>query len=110
MEIITIEELRRRFESQKAKSKLDLKVICPICKKTQSGQDLIDAGAGKSFEDVEKFIGFSCVGRWLSAGPFKKDNSKGCDWTLGGIFKLHKLEVVNLDGVKQPFFEIAKGE
>lgn len=59
--------------------------ICPSCKTVQTPQDLIDAGAGKDIEEVNGFIGFSCVGRW--------NKDKGCNWTLGGLFKCHELEL-----------------
>ena len=32
---------------------------------------------------------------------------KPCNWTLGGLFALHKLEVVTPDGEKHPRFELA---
>ena len=69
---------------------------CPACGTLQSAQDLIDAGAGSDLDEVEKYVAFSCVGRW--------DSSKGCDWTLGGLFKLHELEVVTEDGERHPRF------
>lgn len=86
--------------------------ICPMCGTVQSGDDLIKAGAGKDFDEIEKYLGFSCVGRWTGAGPPPKDKTlgKGCNWTLGGLFALHKLEVVTPDGEKHPGFEPATPE
>ena len=76
---------------------------CPICKTLQSADDLVAAGAGQNFEDVEKYLAFSCVGRF--------DGTKGCDWSLGGLFKLHKLEVVTPDGEHHPrFMPVAREE
>jgi len=72
---------------------------CPRCGAIQSAVDLIKAGAGSNFDEVEKYIGFSCVGRWT------KD--RGCNWTLGGLFQIHSLEVVTPDGVHHPLFELA---
>jgi hypothetical protein len=82
---------------------------CPICQTIQSGISLISAGAGKTFDDVERYLGFSCVGRFTKAGPHKKGAApgKGCDWTLGGLFCIHKLEVVTEDGIRHPRFELA---
>jgi hypothetical protein len=70
---------------------------------------LIAAGAGKTFDDVEKFIAFSCVGRWTNAGPHKKGKppGRGCDWTLGGLLTFHDLAVVAPDGKQHPRFELA---
>lgn len=85
---------------------------CPICKTVQSATDLIAAGAGRDFGAVEKFLGFSCVGRWRNSGPWRKGDKpgRGCDWTLGGLLQLHDLEVVTEDGVAHPRFEPASPE
>lgn len=81
---------------------------CPMCATVQSAADLIRAGAGQSFEDVERYLGFSCVGRFTgAASPRKEPDGQPCDWTLGGLFSFHKFEVVKEDGTKVPFFEVA---
>ena len=79
---------------------LDLAMKCPMCGTIQSARDLIAAGAGKTFEEVEKFLGFSCVGRWTHGNPPPevKGTQSGCNWTLGGLFRTHELEVVTPDG------------
>lgn len=69
---------------------------CPRCGTEQSANDLIEAGAGASLDDVECYLGFSCIGRF--------DESRGCDWTLGGLFSIHQLEVVTSDGERHPRF------
>lgn len=35
---------------------------------------------------------------------------KGCDWTLGGLFAVHKLEVVTPNGNKCPRLEVVSSE
>lgn len=81
--------------------------ICPMCKTPQSMDCLINAGAGKTEDDVEKYIGFSCVGRWTKAGgPRKQPDGKPCNWTLGGLLSLHDLVVIH-EGKKHPHFEVA---
>ncbi len=82
---------------------------CPLCGTVQSAQDFIDAGVGIDFARVERFVAFSCIGRFTGAGPFHHKNppQRGCDWTLGGLFQLHKLEVLMPDGAVQRSFEIA---
>lgn len=58
---------------------------CPQCGTVQSAFDLIAAGAGAQFDDVEKYLGFSCVGRWLQSGEPPGVPGRGCNWTLGGF-------------------------
>ncbi len=69
---------------------------CPRCGTLQCAEDLIEAGAGADLDTVEKYLGFSCVGRW--------SEEKGCDWTLGGLFQIHELEVVTPDERVHPTF------
>ena len=95
MDTMTLEEYHAAIQAQGVPL-LKVTFECPRCKTKQSAQDLIDAGAGKTLDEVEKYLGFSCVGRW--------DESKGCDWTLGGLFQFHELEVVTPDGVHHPRF------
>lgn len=82
--------------------------VCPMCKQPQSALALIEAGAGKSFDEVEKYLGFSCVGRWTGAkSPRKKPDGNPCNWTLGGLFSCHEFEVVTPDGKSHPRFRLA---
>lgn len=86
--------------------RIDYAFICPLCGTVQSARDLIQAGAGKTFEEVEKLIGWDCVGRYSGApAPRKLPDGKPCNWTLGGLLKLHTLEVEASDGKRHPFFE-----
>lgn len=93
--------------------------ICPVCHTVQSMRSLRRAGANPS--NVEMFIGFSCEGRLTGAGEWPSDKDKsananqrrlirGCNWTLGGLFKIHTLEVTTPDGAVHPIFEIATPE
>lgn len=104
---MTLKEFHQALKDQGVPKDF-LSFRCPLCKTIQCANDLINVGAGKTFDEVEKYLGFSCVGRWTNAGPAKKNgesNGKGCDWTLGGLFRLHELEVVTPDGEKHPRFE-----
>jgi hypothetical protein len=84
------------------------KFVCPMCGTAQCAADFIAAGAGATFEEVEKFIGFSCVGRFTGApGPRKEPDGQPCNWSLGGLLRLHTLEVVTPDGKHHPHFEPA---
>jgi hypothetical protein len=86
--------------------------VCPMCKTVQCAKDLIAAGAGQTFDEVEPYLGLSCIGRFTNAGPHNKDAvpSKGGNSTLGGLVRIHELEVVTPDGEKHPRFEIASSQ
>lgn len=79
---------------------------CPVCGTTQSAMSLIRAGAGKTYEDVEKMIGFSCVGRYTGAGQHTKGQppGNGCNWTLGGFLPANDYEVETEDDKVHPLF------
>ena len=108
---ITLQEYQDLIKAQGVPME-DVKMICPMCGTIQTAQDLINAGAGKDFEEVQKYVGFSCVGRWThnKPPPGEKDLGKqvGCNWTLGGVLSLHKLVVVTPDGEKYPRFQVWK--
>lgn len=111
MKTMTIPEFHAALKAQGVSDRADLAMICPMCGTVQSARDLIAAGAGADFEAVERFIGFSCVGRWSDAGsPRSKPDGKPCNWTLGGFFRTHKLEVIDEEGKAHPRFEVATPE
>jgi len=99
-----MDEAKKRFGTEP----INWKFVCPICKTEQTAADLVAAGVDR--KEVENYIGFSCIGRWTNAGPCKKADKpgKGCDWTLGGLFQLHELEIITDDGVHHPRFALAE--
>lgn len=104
---MSLDDFHAACKKQAARSE-EIVFVCPMCKRPQSAFDLIEAGAGKSLDDVEKYLGFSCVGRWTGAKlPRKKPDGKSCDWTLGGLFQFHEFEVVTPDGKLHPRFRLA---
>lgn len=116
MRTITIAEFHNELRAQlTAIGTKDLAAIafrCPACNTIQNGNDLMAAGAGGTFSEVEKFLGFSCVGRWTDAGPPTRDSKPaagkhGCNWTLGGLLNINELDVIHDDGEKCPRFELA---
>lgn len=112
MRTITVDEFQTALKAQGVRSHEHFAFCCVMCGTIQSGRDLIDAGAGKDFDAIERYIGFSCVGRWTDAGPHKKGNppGRGCDWTLGGLFSMHDLAVTTPDGKAHARFELATPE
>lgn len=94
----------------------DWKFVCPMCGTVQSVQQLLDAvlAIGGKKDEVHGYIGYSCIGRFTrqgDAGIAAKNRGerwdKGCNWTLGGLFQTHELEVIMPDGNKRPTFELA---
>lgn len=69
---------------------------CVKCNGTQSVMECMEAGMAPE----QAF--FSCIGRY-KAGI-------GCDWTLGGLFRIHTLEVIDDEGVAHAVFEFADSE
>lgn len=110
MERMTVAEFHAALKAQGVPRE-DLALVCPRCRTVQSARDLVAAGAGADFDAVERYLGFSCVGRFTNAGsPRKVPDGAPCNWTLGGLFQMHKLEVVTDDGKAHPRFEVATPE
>jgi hypothetical protein len=108
MRSLTIAEFHAEIKAQGVKHTSDVAFKCVVCDTVQSMADFVAAGC--SIKEAESFIGFSCIGRQTNAGPFRKGESKpgaGCDWSLGGLFKLHVLEVVDNEGRAHSRFELA---
>lgn len=100
MEVLSYEEWEKQGNALFGKNKKDWKFVCPQCKTVQSFNDLIEAGV--SNEDAQGVIAFSCIGRY-------NNKEKGCNWTLGGLFRIHELEI-EIEGHKRPTFEFLKEE
>lgn len=109
METMTIPEFHAALRAQGVSSHEHCAFLCPMCNTAQSGASLIAAGAGKTFDDVERYVGFSCVGRFTGAGSHdpKSLPGRGCDWTLGGLLRLHQLVVIDDEGKERPRFRLA---
>ena len=110
---MTIEQFHAALKAQvSATCREDYCLVCPMCGTIQDANDLIKAGAGKTFEEVEKYLGFSCVGRFThqKPPPKEKGTQEGCNWSLGGLFQFHNLVIITPDGKKHPSFEPASAE
>jgi len=83
---------RQRFGHDKKKWQF----ICPNCGTVQTEEQFIEHGV----TDYESVVAFSCIGRYV--------DGIGCNWTLGGLFKIHNLEVMDDDGKSYPFFDLAE--
>lgn len=110
VQTMTLDEFQAAYQAQ-APSPEKIVFKCPMCGTLQTAEDLIAAGAGETFDDVERYLGFSCVGRWTGAGsPRRERDGQACNWTLGGLFQTHKLEVITPDGERHARFELATKE
>lgn len=89
-----IAEAERRF----GKKAMDWRFACPSCGEDQSMKEFVDAGM--TVEEAQSRGYFSCIGRWVKG--------RGCDWTLGGLFQIHSLDVLDEEGKKHPVFEFAE--
>ena len=98
MKKITYEDWVSEGERLFGKNKLEWKFICPQCKTVQSGADFLEL-TKLTIEEIPKYVGFSCIGRFTK--------KKGCDWTLGGLFQIHELEIIQ-EGKTNRFFEFAQ--
>jgi hypothetical protein len=63
-----------------------MKFRCVMCGNVQSGASVCARNPEIKLEDTVNWIFFACEGRHT--------DGVGCDWTLGGLFQLHRLEVV----------------
>lgn len=118
MEKITVEELHARMKAQGVSAREHIAFKCPVCGTVQSIASLSKAGVPAK---VENYLGFSCEGRFTGAGPWPSSKAKGeradsrrairgCDWTLGGLLRIHDLTVIKPDGSEHPSFVLATPE
>ncbi|MBF5006891.1 VVA0879 family protein [Diaphorobacter caeni] len=107
MKTMTLQEFQAACQAQ-ASNREQIVFRCPMCGTMQSAQQLIAAGAGADFGAVERYLGFSCIGRFTGAeSPRRDPDGRPCNWTLGGLLQTHRMEVVTTDGKHHPHFELA---
>lgn len=95
MKVLSQEEWVALGTKLYGEDKREWKFKCVQCGEAQTYNDFIKIGV----EDPTLYVHFSCIGR------FTKD--RGCDWTLGGLFQLHKQEVIDSEGNRHRTFEFA---
>ncbi|HDI3344693.1 TPA: hypothetical protein PMK43_001946 [Vibrio cholerae] len=93
---LTYDEFMARIKDQGHEDILDATFQCPSCKTLQSLRQFIEV-SGLERSEANRYFGFSCIGRF-------NDKGIGCNWTLGGLFKIHELEVLTKDGEKHMHF------
>jgi len=99
--LINVEDFKQEAIKRFGEDAKYWKFVCPKCGTIQSAMDFREHTDVK-LGDISQYIGFSCIGRFT--------DKMGCDWTLGGLFKIHKIEIIAEDGSHHPRFELAKAE
>lgn len=89
--------------------------VCPICKHVQSMESVLAMREDMTPSEAEGYVYFSCEGRFApgSGKAFGKtvpDPKIGCDYTLGGLFKIARVEVVTPEARILPVFEFDGAE
>ena len=108
-----------RGEKLFGKSLRDWLFVCPMCWHVQGGLEFQER-TDLEIKNIEKVLGFSCIGRYLrnqepkprqreGAMPLKMKGG-GCNWTLGGLFQMHKASVILDDGSEHQIFEFYEKE
>jgi hypothetical protein len=93
IKIVTLQKWKEKAEGLFGKDMTQWKFKCPQCGGVQTLQDFTDNSVENA---IEKFY-FSCIGRWVK--------NRGCNWTLGGLFQVHKTIVTSADGKNIAVFE-----
>lgn len=82
---------------------INWKFKCANCGHVQSGNDFIQA----KVTDWDSAFYFSCIGRWTGGEGTLGNKKSPCNYTLGGLFCLAKVYVIDEDGKEYPVFEFA---
>lgn len=98
MEIINYEDWIKKAKELYGEDPDNWKFKCPICGHIQSIKSVLEHGPSLERQKVQDWIHYNCEGR-INEGY-------GCDWTLGGFFHVHKVEV-EFNGKLVPVFEYA---
>lgn len=100
---ITLAQFKTELQAQDVPRE-HFAVKCVQCGTIQTRQDFVDAEIHPTIEESHRHWGFSCIGRWVKG--------VGCDWTLGGLFTIHTLEIIPEQEGEKPFpcFEPASRE
>lgn len=72
--------------------------VCPHCQTEQTPSDFEKYTELKG-NKKQGYVAFSCIGRFTQR--------MGCDWTLGGLFKMHEKEVTDDEGKVHMLFKFS---
>ena len=101
MKKLSFEEWKDKAIELFGKDSKDWRFVCPSCGHIQSVKSVLEHNPSLDPNNIQNWINYNCEGRY--------NEGEGCDWTLGGLFKIHKLEIIYL-GKEIPSFEFVKKE
>lgn len=100
---ITIENWKKVGEKLFGPEFKKWKFVCVKCGNIQSIESMLEHNPNLEEKDLRNSVYFNCEGRLT--------DKIGCDWSLGGLFKIHQTEVKLPDGDFVPVFDFSmKGE
>jgi len=91
-------EGERRFGSDRN----DWAFKCVSCGNIQSANSVLAHGCPEDELTIRAWLTNNCEGRY--------NKNYGCDWSLSGIFRIHKVVLLSDKGVVYPMFEFAPGK
>lgn len=114
---LTTEEWLAKGKKLFGKDPKGWKFKCPCCGHIQTIADFIELRELGLWSGDAQTAYFSCIGRYdtripvmKKGGLLDKGNGSPCDYTLGGLIRLHKTVVVDGEGEENPVFEFATTE
>lgn len=101
MKTYTYKEWREQGERIFGNDTTKWKFKCCNCGHEQSIDDFKDAG----IEEPEHKVFFSCIGRWTNGPGTLGDKKSPCNYTLGGLFRLNVVKVIDEEGREHNVFD-----
>lgn len=97
---LSYKEWIRKAKELYGKDSYNWKFKCPSCGHIQSINSMLEHNPSLKPMKIQGSVYFNCEGMI--------NEEYGCDWTLGGLFKIQKVEV-KFNGKYFPVFEFAVG-
>ncbi|PHR23884.1 MAG: hypothetical protein COA36_16405 [Desulfotalea sp.] len=96
MKLMTVEGFHEVVKEQNVSFE-HYSFVCPQCGTVQSAENLINAGLCEIFDQVQKYLAFSCVGRFTGASsPRKENDSEPCNWTFVEHIKVREKHPITV--------------
>lgn len=106
MRTITLEQWAAEGSQKFGDDQSEWKFICPNCGHIQTAIDFHELGMPD--EQINRFLGFSCIGRYIDGCKGEFGNGIApCNYTSGGLFNIAPLTVI-ANGAEHHMFEFAE--